>query len=205
MEKHRNLCRFYGEDVVTPQNQQRARRITIRRNIHSPRSGYDLLYCILLSSQSRKGIKGYKKWVLYRNIRQSYCKLPTLNPALTANLYCQQLEHLKIILREKRPTLTNGDSAKVRPYSAGATQRKLARLDWQLLHHSLHSLEIDPSDFYIFCFLIDNTLKSIKCKQNFVFINRSNLLKTEMLMQTPNKWSNTEYCPIFTLTIRCQN
>jgi histone-lysine N-methyltransferase SETMAR len=68
--------------------------------------------------------------------------------------YCEVLLKLQDTIRRKRPgQLTRGvllhhDNA--RPHTARATQGRIQELQWELLEHPPHSLDLAPSDFHLF-------------------------------------------------------
>ncbi|GFX64125.1 histone-lysine N-methyltransferase SETMAR [Trichonephila clavipes] len=125
---------------------------------------------------------GGEKWVTYDNIvrKRSWSKRgesaqTVAKPGLTArkgqtlnsDLYCQQLDHLKLAIDQKRPELTNGrgvvfhqDSA--RPHMSVVTCQKLWGLGWEVLMHPPYSPDLTPSDYHLFLVLAtmhDNWIK----------------------------------------------
>lgn len=72
--------------------------------------------------------------------------------SITADLYCQQLQHLADKLVETRPR--HGpvrflhDNA--RPHVARATRQKLLELGWEVLPHPPYSPDFAPTDYHFF-------------------------------------------------------
>ena len=78
-----------------------------------------------------------------------------LNQNITKELYCEQLDHLKCSLKEKRPYLHNRrrvlfhqDSA--RPHVPKTISKKLEEFVWKIMSHPPYSPDLAPSDYYIF-------------------------------------------------------
>lgn len=74
---------------------------------------------------------------------------------LTAIYYCELLDKLKTVLKEKRRQLTTDGSLyflqdNARPHTANMTMNKLEELGLNLLRHPPYSPDLAPSDFYLF-------------------------------------------------------
>ncbi|GFW85684.1 putative DD34D transposase [Trichonephila clavipes] len=74
---------------------------------------------------------------------------------VTANIYCQQLDHLKLAIDQKRPELANGrgivfhqDNA--RSHTSVETRQKLRELGWEVLMHPPYSPDPALSDYHLF-------------------------------------------------------
>jgi [histone H3]-lysine36 N-dimethyltransferase SETMAR len=76
---------------------------------------------------------------------------------ITADVYCQQLDHLVVAIQEKRRRQLQGgyqqfhylhDNA--RPHTAGKTLEKLRQIGFTVLPHPPYSPDLAPSDFYLF-------------------------------------------------------
>ncbi|GFV13562.1 mariner Mos1 transposase [Trichonephila clavipes] len=74
---------------------------------------------------------------------------------LNSDLYCQQLDRLKLEIDQKRPELANRryvvlhqDNA--RTYTSVVTRQKLWELGWEALMHSPYSPNLTPSDYHFF-------------------------------------------------------
>ncbi|GFW58327.1 mariner Mos1 transposase [Trichonephila clavipes] len=84
-----------------------------------------------------------------------YYELLPYGQTLNSDLYCQQLDHLKLAIDQKRPELTKRrwvvfyqDNA--RPHSSVVTHQKLWELDWKVLMHPPYSTDLAPSDYHLF-------------------------------------------------------
>lgn len=82
-------------------------------------------------------------------------ELLKMGQTITADIYCQQLERLREVLKAKRSALVNRgrivfhqDNA--RPHTAKVTQMKIKGFDWDILQHPPYSPDISPSDFHLF-------------------------------------------------------
>uniref|UniRef100_A0A914DXK5 Transposase n=1 Tax=Acrobeloides nanus TaxID=290746 RepID=A0A914DXK5_9BILA len=68
---------------------------------------------------------------------------------IKANLYCEQLEHIRRKLRNRRvPVVFLQDNAK--PHVARQTLQKIRDMGWERLEHPLYSPDLFPSDYYLF-------------------------------------------------------
>jgi [histone H3]-lysine36 N-dimethyltransferase SETMAR len=85
-----------------------------------------------------------------------YKTLPK-NTSITAAVYCEALDELKLALQEKRRRIAEfglnnfhflHDNA--RPHTALVTQEKLASLGLIVLPHPPYSPDLSPSDYYLF-------------------------------------------------------
>ena len=92
-------------------------------------------------------------WWDYKGI--VYFELLPLNRTINSSVYCQQLNKLNNSLQQKRPKMVNRrgfvfhhDNA--RPHTSLATRQKLLELGWDVLPHPPYSLDIGPSDYYLF-------------------------------------------------------
>lgn len=80
--------------------------------------------------------------------------LPT-NQTINSDFYCQQLERLYHVLRQKEPALVNRKGVilqhdNARPHTARITSEKLSQLGWEVLPHPAYSPDLAPSDFHLF-------------------------------------------------------
>ena len=74
---------------------------------------------------------------------------------ITAEVYCQQLERLKLAIDQKRPALANRRGVvfhhdNARPHTARITKQKLEEFGWELLPQPPYSPDIAPSDYHLF-------------------------------------------------------
>lgn len=79
------------------------------------------------------------------------------NVSITAELYCQFLDKLKVALHDNRRRTVSSDSTNLfllqdnaRPHTAIATQEKLRELHINPIPHPPYSPDLSPSDFYLF-------------------------------------------------------
>ncbi|GFT11835.1 histone-lysine N-methyltransferase SETMAR [Trichonephila clavipes] len=88
---------------------------------------------------------------------------------LNSDLYCQQLDRLKLAIDQKRPELVNRrgvvfhqDTA--RPRTFAVTHQNFWELGWEVLMHPPYSSDLAPSDYHLFLalqsFLSDKKLRS---------------------------------------------
>jgi histone-lysine N-methyltransferase SETMAR len=89
-------------------------------------------------------------WWDYQGI--IYFELLPHNTTVDSELYCKQLQNLKIALQAKRPERQKvwllHDNAK--PHIAKVTRHKLEELGWQVLPHPPYSPDLAPSDYHLF-------------------------------------------------------
>ncbi|GFV60891.1 histone-lysine N-methyltransferase SETMAR [Trichonephila clavipes] len=100
-----------------------------------------------------------KKWVTYDNIvrKRSWSK---------RDLYCQQLERLKLVINQKRSDWANRRGAvfhqdNARQHTSVVTRQKLWELSWEVLMHPPYSPNLAPSDYHLFLAL-QNFLNHIR-------------------------------------------
>ncbi|GFW88940.1 histone-lysine N-methyltransferase SETMAR [Trichonephila clavipes] len=88
---------------------------------------------------------------------------------LNSDLYCQQLDRLKLAIDQKRSELANRRSVvlhqtNARPHTSVVTRQKLWELGWEVLMHPPYSPNLAPSDYHLFLtlqnFLSDKELGS---------------------------------------------
>ncbi|XP_029635055.1 histone-lysine N-methyltransferase SETMAR-like [Octopus sinensis] len=77
------------------------------------------------------------------------------NQAITANLYCDHLHHLKAALDRKQLCLVNRKGVifqhdNARPHAAQLTKYLLEELGWEILLHPPYSPDLAHSDYYLF-------------------------------------------------------
>ncbi|GFU93271.1 histone-lysine N-methyltransferase SETMAR [Trichonephila clavipes] len=74
---------------------------------------------------------------------------------LHSDLYCQQLDHLKLAIDQKWPELVNRRGAvflqdNSRLHTSVVTRQKLWELSWEILGHPSYSPDLAPSNYHIF-------------------------------------------------------
>jgi histone-lysine N-methyltransferase SETMAR len=87
------------------------------------------------------GVRGIIHWEL----------LPT-GCAITADLYCQQLDRVAAKLQEKQDKIYLLQD-NVKPHVAKSTREKLLKLGWVTVPHSPYSPDLAPTDYHLFCYL----------------------------------------------------
>ena len=78
-----------------------------------------------------------------------------LNQTITAQPYCDQLDRLNKMLKEKRSSLVNCKGVifhhnNARSHSARITCNKIEELIWEKLQDAPYSPNIAPSDYHLF-------------------------------------------------------
>ncbi|GFX88107.1 histone-lysine N-methyltransferase SETMAR [Trichonephila clavipes] len=98
-----------------------------------------------------------------------YYEFLTYGQTLNSDLYCQQLDRLKLAIDEKRTELANRrgnvfHQVNSRPNTSVVTRQKLLKIGWEVLMHPPYSLDPAPSDYHLFLalqyFLSDKKLGS---------------------------------------------
>ena len=74
---------------------------------------------------------------------------------LNSDLFCQQLDRLKLAIDQKRPELANRRGVvfhqdNARSHTSVATRQKLRELGWEVLMHPPYSPDLAPSDYHLF-------------------------------------------------------
>ncbi|GFX46814.1 histone-lysine N-methyltransferase SETMAR [Trichonephila clavipes] len=145
----------------------------------------------------KRMVTGDEKWVSYYNIVQ---KRSWSNQTLNSDLYCQQLDHLKLAIDQKRPELANRRGVvfhpdNARPHTSVMTRQNLWELGWEALMHSPYSPDLAPSDYHLFLalqnFLNDKNLGSREdCENRLLdlFTNKSQDFYERGIMKLPLKW-----------------
>ena len=81
-----------------------------------------------------------------------YWELLPSNTTITAEVYCAQLENLKLELETHRPghgkVYFLHDNA--RPHVAKSTRKKLLDFGWEILPHPPYSPDLAPTDYHLF-------------------------------------------------------
>jgi histone-lysine N-methyltransferase SETMAR len=81
------------------------------------------------------------------------------NLTVTAECYCQQLQHLEEAIQQKRPGRQHGvilqyDNARLN--TANMTKAANQELDWEILPHQPYSPDLAPLDYHLFHSLSNN-------------------------------------------------
>ena len=72
---------------------------------------------------------------------------------VNSDYYCALLDRLKAEMTRKRPYLLNKSiflQDKAPPHKSSKTMAKINELPFELLSHPLYSLDLAPSNFYLF-------------------------------------------------------
>ncbi|GFT03867.1 histone-lysine N-methyltransferase SETMAR [Trichonephila clavipes] len=106
-----------------------------------------------------------------------WCYALSVNDGQTLNLdiYCQQLDRLKLVIDQKRPELANRRGVEFHqdnetPHMSVVTRQKLWELVWKVLMHPPYRPGLSPNDYHFFLalqnFQIDKKLGSRKDCEN---------------------------------------
>ncbi|GFS77241.1 mariner Mos1 transposase [Trichonephila clavipes] len=128
-----------------------------------------------------------------------YYELFPYDQTLNSDIYCQQLDRLKLTIYQKRPELANRSvmfhQDNTRPYTSVVIRQKLWELGWEVLMHSPYSQDIAPSDYHLFLalqsFLSDKKLGSREdCENRLLefFANKEPDFYERGIMKLPLKW-----------------
>ncbi|GFT07025.1 mariner Mos1 transposase [Trichonephila clavipes] len=129
-----------------------------------------------------------------------YYELLLYGQTLNSDLYCQQLDRLKLVIDQKRPELTNRRSVmfhqeNARPNTSVVTLQKLWELGWEVLMYPPYSPDLAQSDYHLFLalknFLSDKKLGSREdCKNRLLefFANKYQDFNERAIMKLPLKW-----------------
>ncbi|KAL6420427.1 hypothetical protein ACFW04_014434 [Cataglyphis niger] len=129
-----------------------------------------------------------------------YYELLPYGQTLNSDLYCQQLDRLKIAIDQKRPELANRRGVvfhqdNARPHTSTVTRQKLRELGWEVLMHPPYSPDLAPSDYHLFLalqnFFNDKKLVSREdCENRLLefFANREQDFYERGIMKLPLKW-----------------
>ncbi|GFV99515.1 mariner Mos1 transposase [Trichonephila clavipes] len=124
---------------------------------------------------------------------------------LNSDIYCQQLNPLKLAIDQKRPELANRRGVEfhednARTHTSVVTCQKLWELGWEVLMHPPYSPELAPSDYHLFPtlknFLSDKKLVSREdCENRLLefFANKDQNFYERSIMKLPLKWHNELY------------
>ncbi|GFU51791.1 histone-lysine N-methyltransferase SETMAR [Trichonephila clavipes] len=84
-----------------------------------------------------------------------YYELLLYGQTLNSDMYCQQLDRLKLAIDQKRPELASRKGVvfhqdNARPHTSVVTRQKLRKLGWEVLMHPPYSPDLAPSDYHFF-------------------------------------------------------
>ncbi|GFX35376.1 histone-lysine N-methyltransferase SETMAR [Trichonephila clavipes] len=84
-----------------------------------------------------------------------YYELLLWGQTLNSDIYCQQLDRLKLVTGKKRPALANRRGVvfiqdNARPHMSVVTRQKLWELDWKVLMHPPYSPDLASNSYHIF-------------------------------------------------------
>ena len=101
-----------------------------------------------------------------------YFELLPENTKINSEVYCNQLDKSSDALKEKWPELVNRQGVvfrqnNARSHTSLVTRQKLLQLEWDVLPHPPYSLDLAPSDYYLFRSLQtrQKPLEPIFCQQ----------------------------------------
>ncbi|GFT95707.1 transposase [Trichonephila clavipes] len=82
-------------------------------------------------------------------------RCPDQGQTLNSDLYCQQLDRLKLVTDQKPPELVNRRGVvfhqdNARPHTSVVTRQKLWELDWKVLMPPPCSPDLAPNDYHLF-------------------------------------------------------
>ncbi|GFX18050.1 histone-lysine N-methyltransferase SETMAR [Trichonephila clavipes] len=74
---------------------------------------------------------------------------------LNSDLYCQQLDRLKLVIEQKWPELANRRGVvfhqdNARPHTSVVTRQNFWEHGWEVLMHPPYSPDLAPSDYHLF-------------------------------------------------------
>ncbi|GFT30201.1 histone-lysine N-methyltransferase SETMAR [Trichonephila clavipes] len=119
---------------------------------------------------------------------------------LNSDLYCQQLDCLKLAINQKRPELANRRSVvfhqdNAMPHKSVVTRQKLLELGWEILMHPPYNPDLTQSDYHLFLalqnFQCDKKLRSREdCENRLLefFANKDQDFYQTAIMKLPLKW-----------------
>ncbi|GFU98288.1 histone-lysine N-methyltransferase SETMAR [Trichonephila clavipes] len=105
-----------------------------------------------------------------------YYELLPYGQTLNSDLYCQQVDRLKLATDQKRSYCANRRGAvfhqvNATPHTSVVTRQKLWELVWEVLIHPPYSPDLAPNDYYLLLAL-QNFLKDEKLRPREDFENR---------------------------------
>ena len=77
------------------------------------------------------------------------------NQTINSNVCYPQINKLDVAVKEKQPELVNRKGVifhhgNATLHTSLATRKKLSRLGWEVMLHSLYNPDLEPSDYYLF-------------------------------------------------------
>ncbi|GFX22647.1 mariner Mos1 transposase [Trichonephila clavipes] len=133
-----------------------------------------------------------------------YYELLPYGQKLNSDLYCEQLDRLKLGIDQKWPELANRRGVfhqdNSRPHTSVVTRQKFWVLGWEVLMHPPYSTKLAPSFYHLFLalqnFLSDKKLGSREDYENLlleVFTNKDQDFYERGIMKLPLKWQQIIY------------
>ncbi|GFX88381.1 mariner Mos1 transposase [Trichonephila clavipes] len=120
---------------------------------------------------AKPGLTSWKVLLcIWRDWKGIICyELLPYDQTLNSDLYCQELDRLKLVIDQKRPELANRRGVALHqdnawPHTSVVTRQKFWKLDLEVLMHLPYSPYMAPSDYHLFLafqnFLSDKKLGS---------------------------------------------
>lgn len=122
------------------------------------------------------------------------------NSTIDSKVYCNQMDKLNAVIKQKRPELINRKGVvfqhdNARPHTSLATRTKILQLGWDVLPHPPYSPDLAPSDYYLFRslqnFLDGQTFSSNEDIQNHLdqfFASKDQNFYEHGIMLLPERW-----------------
>ncbi|GFV79452.1 mariner Mos1 transposase [Trichonephila clavipes] len=129
-----------------------------------------------------------------------YYELLPYGQTLNLDLYCQQLDRLKLVIDQKRPEWVNRRGVvfhqdNARPHTYVVTRQKLCELGWEVLMHPPYSPDLAPRDNHLFLalqnLLSDKKLGSREdCENRLLefWANKDQGFHERGIIKLPLKW-----------------
>ncbi|GFV09377.1 transposase [Trichonephila clavipes] len=172
------MLAFELSDDITPLQKKLVDESNIKQYISSKTgvlsSVQGVAVLAFLDKEDPKGKKDYPDYQLYFGEAATGLAKDQLRikpETLNSDLYCQQLERLKLMIDQKRPELANRRGAVfhqdyARPHTSLVTYQKLREFSWEVLMHSPYSSDLAASNYHLFLalqnILSDKKLGSIE-------------------------------------------
>ncbi|GFU20631.1 transposase [Trichonephila clavipes] len=123
-----------------------------------------------------------------------YYELLLYGQILNSDIYCQQLDRLKLAIDQNWPT-EEVCSIRTSPgHTSVVTRQKLWELGRVVLMHPPHNLDVAPSDYHLFLALKNLLNKKLESRENCenrlleFFANKDQCFYERSIMRVPLKW-----------------